>query len=209
MEQSPNYSNGRPRPRNAGPTPADGPSRLNQPKTGNPYESSSDRKARVEAERARQNPVPKGQRGRGQTEIPRERAMPQMPALPREGMQGLDPQAPNDIRTPFHYYPNFDQGIPPEILDSIRSQQQEGANAPAPEDERIATAILKMFGLIPKQDYTLEDENGRMVNPGRGGMMNGPDGPMMPYLPQFHSEMGMLPGGAGQWMMQNPLNFIP
>lgn len=137
--------------------------------------------------------------------------MPQMPALPREGMQGLDPQAPNGIRTPFHYYPNFDQGIPPEILDGIRGQQQDGTYPLTPEEEAAAAAILKMFGpRMQGGEYgPLEDENGRPVNPGRGGMMNGPDGPMMPFLPQFHSEMGMLPGGAGQWMMQNPLNFIP
>lgn len=87
----------------------------------------------------------------------------------------------------------------------------DGPQAISPEDEAAAAAIIKMLG--PRKQasggYEYEDENGMLINPGRGAPMNGPNGPMMPFLPQFHSEMGMLPGGAGQWMMQNPLNFIP
>lgn len=94
--------------RNAGPTPPSPPAQLNHPRTINPnaYESASDIVARRNAENAQRNQL-RGMGGRDMTQYSAGNFAPQMPQLPRQGMQGLNPQAQNQVQTPFHYYPDF------------------------------------------------------------------------------------------------------
>lgn len=145
--------------RNAGPTPATPPAPLNHQRTYNAdaYESASERAARVNAENARRNPIPRGQRGSGKTESFRERPMPQMPAMPREDMRGLDPQASGGFSVPFRAYPNFGNPnaperpfIPPEILDAIIAQSggmgyEQDGQAPQGIDGVMADEIRSMM----------------------------------------------------------------
>jgi hypothetical protein len=226
------YNNGRERPRNAGPTPPSKPTPptpLNQQRTKNPnaYESSADIVARRNAENARKaeeaarrNPIARPG-GPDRFQYFENKPLPQMPPLPREGMTGLEPQAKNTLRTPFHLYPSFGGEESPLIPDRFLGEVVAGASgsgkAFTPEEEMmIAEQIMqalqgKRFG--NQDEYRMdgtyspfrikggpatiyensgyEDENGRPIATGRRGMSGQP---IMPYLPQFHADLGTIPG---------------
>lgn len=96
---------------------------------------------------------------------------PQMPALPRQGMFGLAPQAPNNIQTPFHHYPNFGGGQYPDIPDfpegfhdELRSGSPDYGMMSPEEEMMLAQEILGV---------QIDPNTGKPVMPGRPAMPPG------------------------------------
>jgi hypothetical protein len=115
-----------------------------------------------------------------------------MPEMPRGDLRGLVPLSPNDIRTPFHYYPDLGNGHDPQVSEGFLGDVVGSAGlgrAMTPEEE-MALAYEIMKSMQSKQgmsrgfnDYGIEDE-----------MNNQNPGPMR--------------GNSDKWYNHNPL-FIP
>jgi len=97
-------------------------------------------------------------------------------------------------------------------------QQSDGINS-QPMQEHYMDQRMEQI-TPPSNDFYDDDDGVEREN--ENGIRVGPNGRplrprtgrgagnehLLPFLPQFHSEMGMLPGGAGQFMMQTPFKFL-
>ncbi len=173
--------------RNAGPTPPTPPAALKHSRTYNPnaYESSADIVARRNAQNALQNTV-RGSDNRANymaDAISSPRPQMAMPQMPRQGMFGLTPSAPNQIQTPFHYYPSFNQGGSSDI-DAIMGELADR--------EFNRSRMSDMAPMIPM------DPRNRMDSVPFGGEWSAPQPPTRGIDPSM--GMGGIKKGARKGM---------
>jgi hypothetical protein len=132
--------------------------------------------------------------GRDTTQYSAGNLAPQMPQLPRQGMQGLNPQAQNQVQTPFHYYPDF--GSEQQMM----SQQIEKMNRMDGMDFSRGT-MSPMAPMIPPRQRMLPQipfggAGGSPYPPMRDGMQRGRG--FADMTPEEIQEMYMMlsKGGA-------------